>query len=238
MTTEVKHSAADMKERIERFYQDAATRMQDLPMYNPALCVEVIGWQALNTHSGVNSGNQELSGQQNDHTDDNQRDKKPQAAEQQKQQPIQKQQSLNEQQTPWFGIVITPWSMLLWARPGAQVNAVKGSDWCLNLPAGECILTHAYAEETGAYASTSLISLMTDIPSQDDARTIAQEILHTLLEAPQSAKDSAQAGPSSADYESAESDAGIRSISKQQKPVMVSRRGFLTGLRSGRKNDS
>ena len=60
MTTEVKHSAADMKERIERFYQDAATRMQDLPMYNPALSVEVIGWQALNTHSGVTSGNQEL----------------------------------------------------------------------------------------------------------------------------------------------------------------------------------
>jgi len=36
-----------MRERIEGYYRAVATRMAELPVYNPALAVELLGWRVL-----------------------------------------------------------------------------------------------------------------------------------------------------------------------------------------------
>tara|TARA_B100001109_G_scaffold255677_2_gene260082 strand:+ start:13722 stop:14294 length:573 start_codon:yes stop_codon:yes gene_type:complete len=190
MTTELNSAG------ITRFYLAAAGRMRELPWFNPALRVEVVGWQALPDGT-----------------------KAPEHCH-------------------WFGIVITPWSLLLWAKPAPHITLEKGSDWGLTLPAGECILTSAWAEETGPYASTSLLSDTTDIRTQDDARTIAEEILQQLLQ-PADAGHKTLSQQSKNQPPQHNAQPASDTDEQQADPVqpdspMLSRRGFLTGLRTGR----
>jgi len=128
----------------------------------------------------------------------------------------------DSEQTHWLGILITPWSMQLWAKPDEKLHAVKGDEWALQLPAGECTLIHAESGETGRYASASLLSSMTQIAHQDSARTIAGEILQQLMTAEEKTPP--------------EKNLAKENISKQKtkkqlpesEPVL-SRRSFLTG---------
>ena len=106
------------------------------------------------------------------------------------------------------------------------------------MPAGECILTSAWAEETGPYASTSLLSDTTDIRTQDDARTIAEEILQQLLQ-PADAGHKTLSQQSKNQPPQHNAQPASDTDEQQADPVqpdspMLSRRGFLTGLRTGR----
>jgi [NiFe] hydrogenase assembly HybE family chaperone len=89
---------------------------------------------------------------------------------------------------PWdghvIGVLVTPWCMNLVLMPGADddwsdLAKTPVSKW--ELPAGAFQFNPCLFDDARLHLSTPLFSTVQDFPDQKTARTIAEEILRSLL---------------------------------------------------------
>jgi [NiFe] hydrogenase assembly HybE family chaperone len=125
--------AINIEALVARYEKIRAERMQGLPIVNPVLQVEAVGFRE---HEGQH-----------------------------------------------LGVLITPWFMNLLLLPTgddweeeAQGNTV---DW--EFPGGPVEFTVSVDEELGTFLSAILFRSMTDMPDQETARAIAEEIMKNLF---------------------------------------------------------
>jgi [NiFe] hydrogenase assembly HybE family chaperone len=78
-----------------------------------------------------------------------------------------------------LGVLITPWFMNLVILPAVDISArfPSGSKISIRFPSGPVEFTAACDEELGTFLTAVLFSSIGDIPDQDTAREIAQEVM-------------------------------------------------------------
>ncbi len=116
-------------------------------------------------------------------------------------------------QNHWVGVLITPWFMSAVALPVERAHDGGQHTAAPLLPAGEIEFTPAHEASIGDYFSASLFSPMGQFTTQDEARSVAEQVLSELFAPPvQTTVESLPAGITA----------------RLERPL--SRRGFLTAL--------
>lgn len=81
-----------------------------------------------------------------------------------------------------LGVLMTPWFMNLLLLPGDEhwQSHEQGARCNVELPGERCEFTVTHDEMLGTYLSAVLFRTMSDMPDQDTARAIAEEVLQRL----------------------------------------------------------
>ncbi len=82
-----------------------------------------------------------------------------------------------------LGVLITPWFMNLVLLPAVDISSrfATGSKISVRLPSGPVEFTAACDAEIGTFLTAVLFSSIGDIPDQDTAREVAQEVMREVL---------------------------------------------------------
>lgn len=176
-------------QQVLGFYRAADARMQDLPLYNPSLTVELVGWQPLlpllaEPETAFRSVADSL-------TEPERQTKKPEQAG----------------HSPVLAVLITPWCINLWVGfgdcfhpdspnqqgqvSGSPAGLTLGSLWALALKGNQSEhpqessniyeLTLAHDAELGWYASGSLTSDTAPFAYPSQARAWAEDVLALVV---------------------------------------------------------
>jgi [NiFe] hydrogenase assembly HybE family chaperone len=87
----------------------------------------------------------------------------------------------------WLGVLLTPWtlSLILLPGPDRQWQPLKVGDKVgLKLPAGDYPFTYGWHAKLGNYLACSVQSPLQDMPSQEEALRVAQDISRLVTAIP------------------------------------------------------
>ncbi len=126
-------AVVDLVRHFQRIYVE---HMQDLPIVNPRIRVEAIGFQDFNDHK--------------------------------------------------LGILLTPWFMNLVLLPGSDAwsDSAQGDSSAVDFPSGPIDFTTSRDDVLGTYLTAVLFRSVSDLPDQETARTVAEQVMEELFRPP------------------------------------------------------
>lgn len=118
---------------VRHFEHIYVAHMQDVPIVNPRVQVEAVGFQDYEGHQ--------------------------------------------------LGVLITPWFMnlVLLVSGDAWADSAQGDKSSLEFPSGPIEFTISCDEELGTYLTAVLFRTVSDMPDQETARAIAQQVMKDLF---------------------------------------------------------